>query len=388
MAFTVPVAPPNTRQLRRPPLLQKWPSQPHRISRTKRARMVITSPTSVIKSSYWDWGTFGKVHYRHAGTSGPIVLFIPGFGCGAFHFEDNVTALAQDGFRVYALDKLGLGNSTVASEAIASEMTLATWRDQIIAFIEDVLQSEQVFLAGNSLGGLLTASVCATRPDLTRGAILLNAAPFWVAVPSAAPSALRSALGAVVDAWWGRLTNARVVRATLQLVYASADAVDDKLVNNILRPTERLSSRTVFRSVLLAPPLAPHAELDGAARTAFADNAVPVALINGAKDPWVGPVWAMRFKHAVPDATLYELDPVGHCPHAEAPAAVDFLLAEWVRSVVDGRPPPTFGSAHVPFGIGGVSVITKRAPNSILQRLAIVDNIYWTFLLATLESAF
>eukprot|EP00171_Calliarthron_tuberculosum_P019534 IDg19534t1 len=157
MAFTTPLPPTRCRTLPRPSPRHLRPPRPPQRPCNKRVRMAVSPVATSVNSSYWNWGAFGKVHYRHAGTSGPVVLFVPGFGCGAFHFEENVAGLAPEGFRVYALDKLGLGLSTVASEAVAENMTLETWRDQIVAFIEEVLHGERVFLAGNSLGGLLAA---------------------------------------------------------------------------------------------------------------------------------------------------------------------------------------------------------------------------------------
>ena len=58
----------------------------------------------------------------------------------------------------------------------------------------------------------------------------------------------------------------------------------------------------------------------------------PVLLCYGASDPWVVPLWGQRFKRAVPHAAYYELAPVGHCPHHEAPNAVNALVADWVAA--------------------------------------------------------
>lgn len=324
------------------------------------------------------------MHYRHAGTSGPIIVFIPGFGVGAFHFERNLLALSEAGFRVYAVDKLGMGDSVVASADIAERVSPALWRSQLIAFIENVLGGERVFLAGNSLGGLLAVSVAAERPDLLRGAILLNPAPFWTGLPDGTPAPVRGAVRLMLKLFWRRLTNAAIIRQTLALVYARADAVSDALVAGILAPTRARWAEATFQSSLLAPPLEP--PFEEALSIAFADNRLPLVAINGRSDPWVGPVWGARLKKIVPDCALYELDPCGHCAHDEAAAAVEFLLAEWVRATVDGRPAPTFGSDSAPAGIGGIHVVTRNEPLSALERLAGAGNLAFTFILATIDS--
>lgn len=44
--------------------------------------------------------------------------------------------------------------------------------------------------------------------------------------------------------------------------------------------------------------------------------------------------WARRLKRRVPAVTYYSVSPAGHCPHHEAPRAVNTLLAEWIASQV------------------------------------------------------
>lgn len=365
---------------------------PKRLRHPSRSAVVMASgnnPTSTssplslpcVQSGYWQWKEFGRVHFRYAGQSGPVILFVPGFGVGAFHFEDNLADLASQGFRVYALDKLGLGKSTVENETVATSVSLRLWRNQITAFIEEILEAQPVFLAGNSLGGLLAASVSSVRTDLVRGALLLNAAPFWVDVPPSAPAFVRSGAQMLLDKFWRNLTDADTVRRTLQLVYAKQDRVTEHMVNEILRPTNERWARDVFRSVLLSPQLE-HGFYE-AALDAFGDKQIPLALINGTSDPWVGPVWGMRLKSLVPDCTLYELSPCGHCAHSEATHAVDYLVREWVSAVHNERPPPIIGSNDSPAAIGDVSVVTKSEPRTIVERLATVDNLPLTFLLAT-----
>lgn len=334
-----------------------------------------------VGSRFWEWEGNGKVHYRVAGTRGPAVLFVPGFGVGAFHFEQNVAELARSGHRVYALDKIGLGRSTVLDGGVAARVSAELWKEQIVAFIDEVLGGEAVFLAGNSLGGLLAASVASERSDLVRGAVLLNAAPFWVSVPEKAPPMFRRMLSTMLDRFWLNLTDESTVKRTLSLVYSCKDRVTDALVQDILEPTQREWAREVFRSVLLAPQLA--TGFEDSVRDAFLDKNIPLAIINGASDPWVGPVFGMRLKTLVPDSTLYELSPCGHCAHSEAAGAVNSIIEGWVSAVVTGTEHPTFGRDESPMNVEGVDIITRDGvPRSLVDRLASVDNLVVVFLIA------
>lgn len=72
--------------------------------------------------------------------------------------------------RVWALDLLGMGLSWPQSNRDATgalAYSIDTWTEQLVSFMEQVV-AEPAYVAGNSLGGLLAASLGATRPDLCR----------------------------------------------------------------------------------------------------------------------------------------------------------------------------------------------------------------------------
>jgi hypothetical protein len=76
---------------------------------------------------------------------------------------------------------------------------------------------------------------------------------------------------------------------------------------------------------------------------------VPLCLIYGREDPWVVPFWGQQVKQHVPDAVYYELSPVGHCPHHEAPEVVNFLLRKWVQSISQGSNCPALLESMNPY---------------------------------------
>ncbi|CAD7697093.1 unnamed protein product [Ostreobium quekettii] len=64
--------------------------------------------------------------------------------------------------------------------------------------------------------------------------------------------------------------------------------------------------------------------------------AAPVCMVYGKEDPWIVPLWAQRLKRRVPQADYFELSPAGHCPHHEAPGAVNSVVARWVGDMEAG----------------------------------------------------
>lgn len=307
---------------------------------------------------YWDW-IGGRVHYVTTGTTGPVILMLPGFGVGTFHWEENMTELARD-HRVFCMDKLGLGRSLPAPPPDASaaagttvETDVATaalpplgvdlWAVQVIAFIEAVI-GEPVYLAGNSLGGLVALTAAAARSDLVRGVVLLNAAPFFGALPHPTTSPrlhaaitvpLRSSRAArwVLARFWSNLRDPPTLTRLLRLVYATPTRVTETLVDQILAPTRVDGAFGRFAAMLLSSR--GERGFDDALDVVAA-RAVPLAMINGREDVWVVPAWGHRVKRRAPETAYFELSPAGHCPHAEAPAAVNAVLRAWVAATEVG----------------------------------------------------
>ncbi|GIL47115.1 hypothetical protein Vafri_4023 [Volvox africanus] len=112
----------------------------------------------------------------------------------------------------------------------------------------------------------------------------------------------------------------------LRLVYADKSGSDMALVVRIVEATEQPGALDAFTSIVLSPK----------AELGF-DELVdrlqcPVLLLYGKEDPWVRPLWGQRLKRRLPAATYLELSPAGHCPHHEAPAAVNRALRTWVAA--------------------------------------------------------
>jgi len=339
---------------------------------------ILEEPTS----QFWSWQHEGRVvrcHYEVAGDEGPkackaSLLFLPGFGAGTFHFRRQLEQLPSAGLRVYSLDFVGQGKSWPdAGDEAGLVLSTELYAAQAAAFIEQVV-CEPVFIAGNSLGGLVAALCAAVHPELVRGLILLNAAPFWTFIPNPRRSPTASRIISAALPWAGRLPAPRIVRSVVRLLfdrlrspetvrtllrqaYVDERRVNDSLVRSILLPTQRPAALDAFASIFLSP--CAHLSFD----EMLAQRTCPVCLIYGADDQWVKRSWGQRALQIVPDAVLYELSPCAHCPQDECPQAVNELVAAFVRSriepdVLEILPQP--GSTWLAPGEGDGTVVVKR----------------------------
>jgi len=331
------------------------------------------------EGEYFEW-RFGTIHYTFVtgenpggenpgGEKGPPLLMVPGFGVGSWHFSNNMEEVARaTGRDVYALDILGQGRSWPAPYGDEGVKCAATgerlryscdvWVGMIRDFLAGVVGGPAV-LVGNSLGGYLCAHAASQHPDMVAGVVLLNATPFWGFVRGEsdllwdgyvpAPAAIR---GPIEKLWWDNLRKEATVKSLLRLVYARPEKAEcPVMVQGILRPTGHPHAVDAFASIAFSPvPRASFNDALGALRC-------PVLLLYGKEDPWVVPLWGQRAHRVLSqtnaDVEYLELSPAGHCPHHEAPAAVNAALTGWLarQSGVAGSVELSSGETSVRDGV-------------------------------------
>jgi len=116
----------------------------------------------------------------------PPLVLVHGFGANSQHFSRNMEEIAAaTGARVYAPDLIGFGNSEKPSSAIYGEML---WSRQIRKLIAEIIQTEKVFLAGNSIGGYVAMNVGADIQSSCAGLVLINSAGDTVCLSLSAQS--------------------------------------------------------------------------------------------------------------------------------------------------------------------------------------------------------
>lgn len=277
--------------------------------------------------------------------SAPPVVLIHGFGASAGHWRKLVAPLVAAGYRVYCPDLLGFGAS--AKPRLAYETPL--WRDQVLDFVDKVLQGGQqpgrVVLVGNSLGSLvaLLAAAGAPLPTTVAGVALLNlaggmnnkaASDDWrikLATPLFALVDTLLSIPPIATALFNQVRTPDTLASVLKSVYANEAAVDDALVSLVAAPAGDDGAVDAFVSIITGDP-GPRPEAVVPSITA------PLLFIWGDPDPFTpvdGPVGAYcRSLAETRPATRFELLPnVGHCPQDDAPDRVAGVLVPWLKEV-------------------------------------------------------
>jgi pimeloyl-ACP methyl ester carboxylesterase len=292
--------------------------------------MQTTINPAIFDKLTWTWRGY-KIPYTVMGEGQPLLL-IHGFGASIGHWRKNIPILAENGYRVYALDLLGFGGADKPNLPYTVEL----WNEQISDFWRENILKPTVFV-GNSIGGLITLMLMAENPDMTEAGVIINCAGGLNHRPEELNVPLRFVMGLftrlVTSPVTGKFLFDRVrqknrIRSTLTQIYRDRSAITDELVEILYQPSCDEGAREVFASVLAAPPGPRPEEL-----LPRIDR--PLLVLWGEDDPWT-PIKGARIyqerANSGNNTRFYAIPKAGHCPHDENPTQVNELILQWLST--------------------------------------------------------
>lgn len=255
----------------------------------------------------------------------PAVLLVHGFGAFGEQWRGQIRALTRAGYKVFAPTFPGYGRSEKPAVSYSAEL----WRDFLRDFVIEVV-GRPVVVAGNSIGGYIGAALAADYPPLCAGLVLLNTAgqvtPGWKpADDGAAPKA--AAKSPPPRIFVEALSRGLFLFLELSIPWnlsrlypGDQTNADAWLAHEIYRAACDPGALSVFQSVFYLPKPRPlnHlvADLWGG----------PTLVLQGVLDPLNDAKGrAEALAAACPNVAVQLVD-AGHCPHDEAPAAVNAVL--------------------------------------------------------------
>ena len=123
------------------------------------------------------------LHYRSHG-DGPAVLLVHGMASDSQAWQPLAEQLAADGLRAIALDRRGYGDSG-APEPYAA--TTVQEQAEDVAALLGAVDATPALLVGDGFGALVVLELLVRRPELARGAVLVDP-PLYAFVPAATPA--------------------------------------------------------------------------------------------------------------------------------------------------------------------------------------------------------
>jgi len=235
------------------------------------------------------------VTYRVAGSGEPVVL-VHGLAGSARWWRRNVAALAE-AHTVYLVNLPGFGSFGRPDRHIS----VADGADWLAAWIEAV-GIGPCHVVAHSLGGYLTISLAAARPDLVRRLVLV--APAIIA-------------------------GHRPLRAYPLALVAAGLAARPSFLPLLALDSLRAGPLTILRAArrLLADDV----------RERLGTVAAPTLLVWGSRDALVPPSLGPQVCAALRDATLLVLPGAGHVPNYDRPGEFNAAVLAFLAGQTIGR---------------------------------------------------
>jgi acyl-coenzyme A synthetase/AMP-(fatty) acid ligase/pimeloyl-ACP methyl ester carboxylesterase len=249
-------------------------------------------------------------------------------------------AAAEPGWRVVAVDQLGMGYS----ERLGGPRTLAERIDDLDAVTKALDITGRIVVAGHDWGGPISLGWTERHRDQVTGVILANTgvalpadARPWLLIPLVRNRLLRN-LVCVRTATFvrgaARLTRAQLphgVRAALRAPYSS--------------PERRRAVGDFVADIPLSPSHPSRATLDHVAAGLSDLSEIPALLLWGPRDPVFSPAFLRDLESRLAQADVHRYAGASHLVTEDVPEAADHVWA-WIRSRICG--PASTPAEHPP----------------------------------------
>jgi len=261
------------------------------------------------------------LHY-HVQGAGPDVLLIHGWASSLRMWERTTSRLASEGFRAWAIDLPGHGESAPLA-SLNGRYSIPNLTDAVVAFTER-MDIRQVALVGHSMGGTIALDMSHRRPDATRALALV--APAVSGRLGLAPHLL---LDFEIGRWLLELAQRHHVLARLgELSVLGAPWLSRARRDALRRDTkdlERTAPQAAFGGL--------QAVIDFDFSNRLPEVRAPTLVIVGARDRTVPPSEGELAANKIPGARLVKLRGVGHQPVDERPEEFDRLLLGFLKEL-------------------------------------------------------
>ncbi len=251
---------------------------------------------------------------EHGTADGPPVLLIHGTSAWSGTWRDTQRALADQGFRVVAIDLPPFGYS---ERPVTPRYSRPAQAERILG-VMDALRLERAALVGHSFGGGPTMEAAMMAPDRVSRLVLVDAA---LSLDTAGMDP--GFAGTVADTTWlremvvaGTFNNPWLTRTVLKsLIHDPADASDDRIA--LYQQPFEVRGLTPAVGRWLPELISPDMSAKTLDPRAIAALDVPTLLIWGAQDTATPPAQAEHIDGLLPDSRIAWLEGVGHIPQIE-----------------------------------------------------------------------
>lgn len=272
--------------------------------------------TPMSKFMMWEGN---RIHYTEQG-EGETIVMVHGFGGCYFNFNDISQNLSKD-FRVISICTPGMGLSEFKGCNPSTDF-FNEYKSFFRALFEEI-KVDEVYLMGNSLGGLISLEITLDQPERVKGLVLVNSAGYEL------EKVLANAAGPLRWKWFGNLLSKGMPRIVTDDCLKRA-FYDKKKVNPVeLQLTYDFLNREGSINTLISLAtcgLKPDMERVKNIQT-------PTLIVWGENDIIIPVKHAHWFKKDIPNSQLKIYDRCGHMAMMEYPNEVAEDFRNFVKTI-------------------------------------------------------
>lgn len=241
----------------------------------------------------------------------PLVVMVPGWGCSAYVFRENLLPIAQAGYHGVVVELKGHGLSDKPLDP--REYRLESMRQHLTEILESV--GAPAFVCGLSMGAALAAQVAASSPHLVRGVVMVSPVGFF-GVPGL--TLVRIATPDAITPMVPRLTQRWLIEGILYVVNGRLRDITDQDVDEYWAPSQfpefSIAMRHLLHEFTWDAPFTP--------------LSVPCLLVSGTRDRFVSREGLDVLCRSMPQMTHIKVKDAGHVIYDEAaPIMNDAILS-------------------------------------------------------------
>ena len=185
-----------------------------------------------LRTRFLDLPSGIRVRLVESGENGaPPVVMVPGWGCSAYVFRENLVPLAQAGYHCVVIELKGHGLSDKPVDP--REYRLEPMRQHLTEILESL--GAPAFVCGLSMGAALAAQVAASSPQLVRGVVMASPVGFF-GVPGL--TLVRMATPDAITPLLPRLTERWLIEGILHVVNGRLRVITDRDVDEYWAPSQ------------------------------------------------------------------------------------------------------------------------------------------------------
>ncbi len=269
-------------------------------------RAQLETKYAVAPSQFVQLPDGARVHYRDRGPkTAPVLVLVHGSNASLFTWEPWAKRLG-DSFRVISLDLPGHGLTGAVPSGDYSEEGMV----QFLREFADKLSLQKFALAGNSMGGAVTAHFTEEYPGRVTHLVLVDAGGLPFKAGDREPIAFRIARIPVLRNVMLYITPRSIVTEGLNDAISRKDIINDRMIDEYWDFARMAGTRQATLDRFSLP-------WDSYVKDHISAIKAPTLILWGAQDHLIPVATAHAYAAAIPGAKLIVYPGVGHIPQEE-----------------------------------------------------------------------